>query len=117
MAKGLLRNRTKLFNLQSTFRFFIHTLSSRQLWICDRRKLTKIDFPKRSRYYDNWAAINKISSGMGSSTYGEEFWEFWKVVNFKSAFWKILDIDSCNRHTKALKSQFSDFQNKLWEPK
>jgi hypothetical protein len=41
--------------------------------------------------------------------YGEEFWEFRKVVNFKSAFWKILDIDSCNRHSKALKSQFSDF--------
>jgi hypothetical protein len=41
--------------------------------------------------------------------YGEEFWDSWKVVNSKSAFWKILDVDSCNRHIKALKSQFSDF--------
>jgi hypothetical protein len=31
------------------------------------------------------------------------------IVDFKSAFWKILDVDSCNRHTKALNSQFPDF--------
>jgi hypothetical protein len=40
-------------------------------------------------------------------TYGEEFWEFWKVVNFKSAFFQIFrtNFESLNKWSK-----LSDFQ-------